>query len=205
MRLYLAFYYWLLVCTCYSFNESTGTMHSILLMLFFGSILVPVQLVNVDHPEGSVIIQGLGCAVFALMLTLFLFGQKLVYILTGRANDRSLTQSQSVITHTPGGTKKHSSNPNSAEGKAKHKRKDSAGGSSGDNKSKGIAPTSGANMRRGSGVNPTDVSIEMGATSIPRSSAADRAVPTPPALRDALVALLASNANSSQMNVVQDG
>jgi hypothetical protein len=74
-----------------AFNESSHILFSLQIMLFFLVLLVPLDWALVDNsPEASVVIQGGGQLLLALVILSSNFVPKLYYIFTGKANDKSL-------------------------------------------------------------------------------------------------------------------
>jgi hypothetical protein len=74
------------------FNESTQNMMALFSLIFFGCLLVPVTFAAADVPDATVIMQGLGQVVTALMLAVIMFVPKIYYVFIGEAHgDVSLT------------------------------------------------------------------------------------------------------------------
>lgn len=73
-----------------AFNESTHILGALLVLLFFGVILVPLNFMLEQNPEGLLLIRGIGQTFAALILTAIIFGPKLYYIAIGRANDQTM-------------------------------------------------------------------------------------------------------------------
>jgi hypothetical protein len=81
-----------------AFNDSKLIGMAVIVIVFFLIIIVPVLFLNEDNPESAMVIQSVGQALLALILTLLLFASKMVYIASGRANDRDLTVARTKLT-----------------------------------------------------------------------------------------------------------
>ena len=62
------------------YSESSHIQNALVLLLFFGAIVIPLDIFIQDTPEAAVLIQGLGQSFLCLILTLILFGPKLYYL-----------------------------------------------------------------------------------------------------------------------------
>lgn len=67
----------LLLFPCNSaFNESTHIMHTLLLMVCYLILIVPLAILQDDSPSGSIIIQGIGQSFLSLLIFLMVFGKR---------------------------------------------------------------------------------------------------------------------------------
>ena len=69
-----------------SFNESQHIMFSLLLMLVYAIIIVPLVVLIGNRPNESALLVSLGTSLGVILFTAILFGPKLVAITTGQAN-----------------------------------------------------------------------------------------------------------------------
>jgi ABC-type branched-subunit amino acid transport system substrate-binding protein len=106
-----------------AFNESTHIMMCLFMMMFVLVIIVPLDYLVADSPEGAIVIQGIGQGVITLFLFAFLYGPKLYYIFAGLANDKQLTNpstmkksigASSSIASSAGASSSHFSNTSAA-------------------------------------------------------------------------------------------
>lgn len=74
-----------------AFNEGPHIASCLLSIFALLIILTPLNFIVNDNPDALVLIRGLGQNLIALIITLFLFGPKLFYILEGRENDKQLS------------------------------------------------------------------------------------------------------------------
>jgi len=84
-----------------AFNEAPQIASSFMSMLILMTILVPLNFIVNDNPDALVLIRGFGINLSALVLSIFLFGPKIYYILEGRENDKSLSSLGAVSTQNP--------------------------------------------------------------------------------------------------------
>lgn len=80
----------LLVCVRFflllSVNESAHIQNALLILLFFGVLIVPLDLMIQSNPSAAMLIQGVGQSLLCLLLTLTIFAPK-VYAIVTRAGD----------------------------------------------------------------------------------------------------------------------
>jgi hypothetical protein len=75
-----------------AFDESQHIANAIFLLIFFAVIIVPLDILVQDNPNASIIIQGIGQSFLGIMLLVVLFGPKLYYIASGKANDKKMLE-----------------------------------------------------------------------------------------------------------------
>jgi hypothetical protein len=75
-----------------AFDESQHIANAIFLLIFFAVIIVPLDILVQDNPNASIIIQGIGQCFLGIMLLVVLFGPKLYYIASGKANDKKMLE-----------------------------------------------------------------------------------------------------------------
>jgi hypothetical protein len=76
-----------------AFNESHHILYSLVLLLFFLLMLVPLDFLLVNNsPEASVLIQAAGQLLLSFFLLVFNFAPKVYYLYTGLGSDKSITQ-----------------------------------------------------------------------------------------------------------------
>lgn len=80
-----------------AFNESPQIAASFFTLVILVLVLIPLNFIVDDNPNALVIIRGFGLNLASLVMTVFLYGQKLYYIMEGRENDKSLSSLGSSI------------------------------------------------------------------------------------------------------------
>lgn len=91
-----------------AFNEGPHIASCLMALFVLLIILLPINFMVEDNPNALVLIRGIGQVLVTLVLTFFLFGPKIFYILEGRENDKSLSSM---------GSKSSSSSSNSSVSK----------------------------------------------------------------------------------------
>lgn len=74
-----------------AFNEGPHIASALLSLVVLLVILVPLNFITSDNPNALVIIRGIGQNLIVIVMTFFLFGPKIFYILEGRENDKTLS------------------------------------------------------------------------------------------------------------------
>ena len=87
------------------YNESSHIQNAVVLLMFFGVIIIPLDIFVQDDPTAAILIQGLGQALLCLLLTTILFGPKLYYLTQFGARSlgvdhRKHTPTPSFVTQT---------------------------------------------------------------------------------------------------------
>jgi len=84
-----------------AFNESTHILGALLELIFLSIVLIPLDFINQDSPQATLLIRGLGQSFGCLTLAMILFGPKLYYIAVGRGNDKAMVDTASfVVSHS---------------------------------------------------------------------------------------------------------
>jgi len=74
-----------------AFNEGPHIASTLLSLTVLLVILIPVQFMVSDNPDALMVIRGVGQVLVSTVMTFFLFGPKLYFILEGKENDKTLT------------------------------------------------------------------------------------------------------------------
>jgi len=81
------------------FNESSHITSSLFVLLFFGVVIVPLDVLIQDQAEAAVLIQGLGQNLIAVLLTAILFAPK-AYMLLGEGTTAAAKTAAQIVMHT---------------------------------------------------------------------------------------------------------
>jgi len=92
-----------------AFNESPQIASAFMSMLILIMILVPLNFIVNDNPDALVLIRGFGINLGAIVLSVFLFGPKIYYIIEGRENDKSLSTITTMSATNPNSSSNSSS------------------------------------------------------------------------------------------------
>lgn len=74
-----------------AFNEGPHIASCLMSMFVLLVIILPLNFMVDDNPDALILIRGVGQILVVLILTFFLFGPKVFYILEGRENDKTLS------------------------------------------------------------------------------------------------------------------
>jgi len=85
-----------------AFNEGPHIASTLLSLTVLLIILIPVQFMVSDNPDALVVIRGIGQTLVSTVMTFFLFGPKLYYILEGRENDKTMSSIGSSKSNSSG-------------------------------------------------------------------------------------------------------
>jgi hypothetical protein len=160
-----------------AFDESAHIANAIFLLIFFAVIIVPLDILIQDSPNAAIIIQGIGQCFLGIMLLVVLFGPKLYYIASGRANDKKMLAATSGTF-----TNKKTRGPSNRTNAADKTSSTNGGRSNVDSNISGVPSNVGVSSVSPSNIsipNPSssvlDLPIECGRTYTASASASDRA------------------------------
>lgn len=168
-------------------------MNAILLMLTYGVIIVPIDVIISSSPDAAVVIQGIGQAFLTIVLTVILFAPKVYHILTGQADNAAMVKTANTVVRTA--TK---ANPGQASGGGPGASGGDGGNSSGPDKASG--PVHSALSKTSTGQTGGTTAAATTASNAAVVAAATR---TPAAGTIAMTTLTANNTSKQQQQQQQ--
>jgi hypothetical protein len=150
-----------------AFDESQHIANAIFLLIFFAVIIVPLDILVQENPNASIIIQGIGQCFLGIMLLVVLFGPKLYYIASGKANDKKMLE-VATSTGTKGATGRKGSAPVTKQ----------STGSASPVTTKSNTVTSTAGNKSATNAAPSNSSVELLPVTVPCSTATSNTTTT---------------------------